>query len=292
MIAGTTPHQHMYGMEAALFTGIAHGHCLWDGMIFYPADIEVLCHRAKAAGFEAVVLVTSPPHLAYLEQAITAHPMIRCVISATAPLHPEIASRMEARSGTQIAEVYGSTESGSFATRRPTRSRHWTPMPGGRLIEGIDGWQAITPLLETPVPMSDRFDVAPDGRFTLLGRSEDMVRIAGKRQSLGALNAVLAAMPGISDGAVLRETRDGEDILHVLVVPGAGSVRDLKDVVAEVRAWMLARLDPVFVPRRIRVIEHLPRNATGKIPREAEARLIAGQIPARAQSGQFKSNAK
>lgn len=292
VIAGTTPHQHMYGMEAALFTGIAHGHCLWDGMVFYPADLEGLCLQAEAAGFEAVVLVTSPPHLTFLEQTIAAHPMIRCVISATAPLHPEIAERMEARSGAQVAEVYGSTESGSFATRRPTRSRRWTPMPDARLIEGLDGWQAITPLLEMPVPMSDRFDVAPDGRFTLLGRSGDMVRISGKRQSLGALNAVLAAMPGLSDGAVLRESRDGEDILHVLVVPGGEPVLDRKGLVADVRAWMLAHLDPVFVPRQIRVIDHLPRNATGKIPREAQARLVAGQIPARAQSGQFKSNAK
>lgn len=289
VVAGTTPHQHMYGMEAALFTGIAHGHCLWDGTVFYPADIEILCAHASDAGLEAVVLITSPPHLTYLEDAIVAHPIIRGVISATAPLHPDMAARIEAVSDAQVHEIYGSTESGSFATRRPTKGPLWTPMQGARLIERPDGWHAVTPLLADPVAMSDRFDVREDGCFSLLGRSGDMVRIAGKRQSLGALNAALAAMPGIVDGAVLCETHGAEDRLHVLVVPQDDA--DARTTREKVRAWLLAHFDPVFVPRRIRLVSHLPRNETGKIPREREAALIASPDPGPSGPDRLRSNA-
>ena len=274
MIVGTTPHQHMFGLEAAVFTGLAHGYCLYDAPVFYPADLEVLVARAKALGINDLVLVTSPPHLKFLQAALRQTPEIRCIISATAPLHRDIAVNLEADIECQVFEIYGSTETGSLAWRRTAIEELWTPLDGFRLTPSEEGWFADAPHLTSGAILGDDIEMRGNGQFRLLGRHGDMVRIAGKRQSLGALNAALTAMQGISDGLVIRETVDGEDRLSVLVVPNPAGGLDADALRTAVRRHMRTHFDPVFVPRRIQIITRLPRDQTGKIAAHDLAALI------------------
>jgi len=48
--------------------------------------------------------------------------------------------------------------------------------------------------------------------------------------------------------------------------------REVADLLHELRALM----DPVFLPRPLRKVEALPRNETGKLPREALLALLRG----------------
>jgi acyl-coenzyme A synthetase/AMP-(fatty) acid ligase len=265
VIVGTTPHQHMYGLEAAVFTGLAYGYCLHDAPVFYPADLETAVARAEALGIHDLVLVTSPPHLKFLEAILRQTPQVRCIISATAPLHHDIAVRLEASGDRQVFEIYGSTETGSLAWRRTATSEMWTPLGGFRLTQGSDGWFADAPHLAAETVLGDDIELCQGGRFHLLGRRGDMVRIAGKRQSLGALNAALDAMPGIRDGVVIRAMVNGEDRLSVLVVRDPSGAADTKALRQAVRVYMREHFDPVFVPRRIHIVDRLPRDGTGKI---------------------------
>ncbi len=283
LIAGTTPHQHMYGLEAAVFTGLAHDYCLYDAPVFYPADLENLVARAQALGIGDLVLVTSPPHLRFLQEVLGQTPQVRCIISATAPLHRDVTLRLEADGERKVFEIYGSTETGSLAWRRTTASEMWTPLEGFRLTRGDDGWFADAPHLPAGALLGDDIEPCGDGRFRLLGRHGDMVRIAGKRQSLGALNAALGAMPGIGDGVVIRETVDGEDRLSVLVVPGRSGAMDAKALRQAVRAHMREHFDPVFAPRRIHIVDRLPRDGTGKIPARDLAALVDAELKPAAQ---------
>lgn len=267
VIAGTTPHQHMYGMEAAIFAGLSGGYCLYDETVFYPEDLRVLCARARDAGIGAVALVTSPAHLHHVAPMIRDCPEVRCVISATAPLHPSMAAGIEADGRCNVFEIYGSTETGSLAWRRPTEDEAWTPLDGFSLDQRPDGWYADAPHLDGAVVLNDLLEAGPDGRFRLVGRTEDIVQIAGKRENLGALNAALLSMPEIADGHVLRQRLPDTDRLAVLVVPRHnGHSGDQADLRARVRKHLLRHLDPVFVPKRIHLVEELPRNATGKLP--------------------------
>lgn len=278
MIAGTTPHQHMFGLEAAVFTGLAHGFCLYDAPVFYPADLEILVARAAALDIDDLVLITSPPHLRFLQEALHQTPRIRCIISATAPLHRDIAVSLEADGDRRVFEIYGSTETGSLAWRRTAISELWTPMDGFRLTSGGDGWFADAPHLAHGAVLGDDIELCGDGQFRLLGRHGDMVRVAGKRQSLGALNAALTAMHGIRDGVVIRETTDGEDRLSVLVVPDPASSLDAEALRQAVRLHMRAHFDPVFVPRRVRIVAKLPRGETGKIAASDLAALVGAAL--------------
>jgi acyl-coenzyme A synthetase/AMP-(fatty) acid ligase len=264
LIVGTTPHQHMYGLEATVFTALAHGHCVWDDIAFYPADLDAVIERAARWGFDEIALVTSPPHLRYLEPRIRALPQIRCVVSATAPLHRELALGLE-EAGCKVFEIYGCTEAGSLAWRRTALDDLWTPLDGFRLLSGKDGWEATAPHLGGVVPLPDDIVLEADGPFRLLGRRGDMVRIAGKRQSLGALNAALSTLSCVADAVIVRETERGEDRLRIYVVPAPGGERDESALSRLVREHMRRHVDPVFVPRRVTIVSELPRGATGKM---------------------------
>jgi acyl-coenzyme A synthetase/AMP-(fatty) acid ligase len=265
VVVGTTPSQHMYGLEAALFSGLAFGHCLCDLPVFHPGDLDVLIERVRAEGLDHVTLVTSPPHLRFLEETAIGHPEIRCLISATAPLHADISRRIEAQSDCRVFEIYGSTETGSMAWRRSAESEIWRNIPAFTLGHGAGGWTAEAPHLPGPVVIADDVELTDDGGFRLLGRRGDMVSVAGKRHSLGALNAALLAMPGLRDGVYLRESDGGEDRLTILLVAEPRSAGERDDLIAAVRRHMMSYVDPVFVPRRIRIVDALPRGEAGKI---------------------------
>lgn len=262
-LIGTTPHQHMFGLEATVFAGLVGGHALHRGPIFYPADLELAVAQAARAGLRRIALITSPAHLKFLAATVLACPAIALVISATAPLSPTLATRLEARGDLAVFEIFGSTETGSLALRRTAQTESWTPMRGFTLTPGPDGVTATAPHLGGPVLLGDAIAQDPDGRFRLLGRLGDTVHVAGKRTTLAALNLALADTPGLADGVVLRERTAGDDVLTILAVPEPGLGPD--DLAARIRQTMRDRIDPIFVPHRIRFCDALPRSAVGKL---------------------------
>ena len=60
-------------------------------------------------------------------------PALAMIVCATAPLSPQLAREAERRSGAPLLEIYGCTESGQLASRRPVLSNEWEPWPGVRV---------------------------------------------------------------------------------------------------------------------------------------------------------------
>ena len=81
---------------------------------FYPADI---C-AALAQLPRPRVLVTTPIHLRTLLAADVELPPLDLIVSATAPLSPQLALDAERRFAARLLEIYGSTETGQIAMRR------------------------------------------------------------------------------------------------------------------------------------------------------------------------------
>ena len=120
--------------------------------------------------------------------------------------------------------------------------------------------------------LADRVELVDDGRgFVLRGRQADLLEIAGKRASLGDLTQRLLAVEGIQDAAMVQPDADAMGVARlVAIIVAEPETRD-----DAILAALRQGTDPVFLPRRIIRVDALPRNDTGKLPREAVAALLS-----------------
>lgn len=263
-LVATTPPQHMYGLEASVLLPLVAGHSIHAGRPLLPEDLRA----ALAQMPQPRALITTPLHLrTCLEASERAWPRVDITISATAPLEPELAARAETAFGGAVYEIYGSTETGAMAWRRPTLEPLWTPMPGVHLAPDEGRWHASGRHFP-PCILADQLDVRDNGQFALQGRDADLVKIAGKRGSLSAIHQALVSVPGVMDAVVLPPPRDGHrQRLRALVVAPDRSPRQVRD-------GLRGRLDPAFIPRPIVPVTSLPRNERGKLPADALQALL------------------
>jgi acyl-coenzyme A synthetase/AMP-(fatty) acid ligase len=268
----TVPCQHMYGLEAGVFWPWFSGAKILRSRPFYPADLAPLLQ----ADGEACVLVSTPFHLKMFSAMDAPYPLISRVISATAPMPPALALRLKQVLAHQVCEVLGSTETASYASRcvGDADFSPWRLYEGYQLVVSArSAVMRIAPLNET-YELADEINCLDHQQFYLLGRRKDMIKLAGKRQSLARLNAML--LQCVEDG-VFVPSRAGERLEAVVVS---------KDGAMAIRACLQQYMDAVFLPRHIYFVERLPRNTLGKLPR---ARLEDLMAQLRAKQGD-KSN--
>ncbi len=258
-LVATVPPQHMYGFESTVLMAWCNGFSLCHAQPFFPADICDVLSSVPAPR----VLVSSPLHLRTLINSGLAIPELEHVMSATAPLAEQLALDIEESCNCPLMEIYGSTETGQIASRRPTAGPAWQLFPGIKWLIEENGVRAAGPHIAPPVLMSDVIEPVDDDLFLLHGRTADMINIAGKRHSLAALNHLINALPGVLDGAFYMpdEMGDVTRLAAAVVAPGI----DAETLLAALRK----HLDPVFLPRPLLFVDALPRNSTGKLPRSA-----------------------
>ncbi|MDF0500414.1 AMP-binding protein [Burkholderia cenocepacia] len=280
-LIGTVPAQHMYGFESTVLLALIGGLAFSNRQPFYPSDIRDELDALP----QPRVLVTSPIHLRALLSAGHALPRAALVLSATAPLSEKLACEAEAALDAPLVEIYGSTETGQIATRRTSQGAAWERFPDIRLDardapDGDDSGPTVWVSgghVEAPVPMGDALELLGDGRFLLHGRKADLVNIAGKRTSLAYLNHQLNAIAEVVDGVFFMPDKaapaHGDTALEpvtrlvALVVAPTLSAADLQRALRE-------RIDPAFMPRPLVFVDALPRNETGKLPRDVLAALV------------------
>lgn len=267
-LLGTVPPQHMYGLESTVLLALHGPFAFASERPLHPEQVAAalgsLPHRR--------VLVTTPVHLRALTEASVSMPPLDRVVCATAPLDAELARTCEQRWSTRLLEVYGCSETGMVATRRTVDGPWWHAMDGVVIeARGEDFWASGGHVAQ-PGVLADRLTLRDSATFRLEGRNGDVVNVAGKRTSLAALNHLLLSLPGVDDGAFfLPQPEDGQ-------APSARETR-LAAVVAtrtldrqQVLDALRERIDPVFLPRPLWLVDKLPRDALGKLPR---ARLQA-----------------
>jgi acyl-coenzyme A synthetase/AMP-(fatty) acid ligase len=269
-LLGTVPAQHMYGFESTVLTPLQSGNALCAERPFYPLDICASLAQLPRPR----VLVSTPIHLRTLLGTDIELPPVDLIVSATAALSPQLALEAERRFGARLIEIYGSTETGQIASRRTVATPEWQLWPKVRMsLESARAW-VEGGHVEQRTPMGDVLEVKDEQRFILLGRTEDLVNIAGKRGSLGYLNHHLNAIPGVLDGTFF--VRDDEAAATTGVTRLAAFVVAPNLDAASLLEQLRERIDPVFLPRPLLFVERLPRSATGKLPREALLSLAAG----------------
>jgi acyl-coenzyme A synthetase/AMP-(fatty) acid ligase len=264
-LIATVPPQHMFGLEFSILQPLLGPCVVHSGRPFYPEDV-----RAALAELQGPrVLLTTPLHLRACAEADLQWPETAFIISSTARLEPALAARAEDVFGCPVYEIYGSSETGAVASRRSARETSWNALDGIAVDTVEDELLRVDgPQLDAPHVMGDYVTLHQDGRFELRGRKSELVNIAGKRIALGDLNRRLLAIEGVEDGVFLVPDEERRPRLSAVVVaPRLGE--------AQILQALGRALDPVFLPRPLLKVDALPRNATGKLPRQALLDLLA-----------------
>lgn len=262
-LIATVPPWHMYGLEWSALVATVRDLTLYCPPAFYPDDVR----RALSSVDAPRVLVTTPVHLRAMMRSGADYPAVDTVVCATAPLDRELALEAERRLAARVLEIYGCSEAGTLAHRQPAREQGWRLFDGFELSVTDQRAEVRAAFLEGPVVLADRLQCHADGTFDLLGRWGDLVKVAGRRASLGDLTARLLSVPGVEDAVIFDPSDDGAGRLCAFVVaPGLGA--------DEVRRRFAGLVDAAFLPRPLRVVEALPRSDTGKLTRDELLRLL------------------
>lgn len=264
-IVATVPPQHMYGLETSILNPLLNGVSTFTGKTFFPADIRNALEHVPAPR----VLVTTPVHLGTCLDSGLSWPDIGHVISATAPLDRTLATRTEQTLNCPVYEIYGCTEAGSIASRHSAADEHWTLYENFSLRKYAKGYSVSGPSLPADVPLHDVIIPLDERRFLLRGRFTDMINIAGKRASLEDLNIRIRSIEGVVDAAFVAPEPGATGISRLaafVIAPGCS--------LDYIRRELALRIDPVFLPRPLHMVDDLPRNETGKLPRSALLELL------------------
>ena len=261
----TTPPQHMYGFVSSVLMPLVLGQTSFRGRPFFPEEIR---EALSASGSESL-LVTTPTQIRACIRSNARLPQPELILSSAAPLDRKMAERAEKTYLTRVVEFYGSTETGAIAIRQPVVEQSWETFRGVRVTSVNNELEVRADYLPGPVLVQDQVDIIDSRHFLLLGRSADLIKIGGKRESLARLNQTLLAMDGVEDGAffVPETIGDREPRLAAVVVAPGLSVKDILSHLSH-------SIDAVFLPRPLKIVDALPRTTTGKLTRKALLALL------------------
>ncbi len=239
-------------------------------------------------GFVAALLDTDAPDDAFQS--------VRATVTAGEALPADLQRRFSRRFGHPVLDGIGTTEalhiflSNTIDSQSPGSSGHPVPGYSARLFddEGAEVTQPDTAgYLHVHGPSiadgywqrdeatdaafhdgwlrtGDVYTRSADDQWTFLGRNSDMIKAGGIWVSPAEVEGVLVAHPDILEAAVVgARNEDGLEQTVAFVVPRAGHIIDHDSVDAHCRAAMA----PFKRPRRLIVVDELPKTATGKIQR-------------------------
>jgi fatty-acyl-CoA synthase len=218
---------------------------------------------------------------------------LRAVISGASALGPALAERFIAQFGPILCDAYGSSEIGiaTIATStdllaapgtvgRPclgssvrildpndqalTTGQTGRIFAGGGLVFGGYSDGSSKTVVDGRMSTGDLGHLDQSGRLFVDGREDDMIVSGGENVYPVEVEDCLMSHPAVVEAVVVGvpDEEFGQRLV-AYVVPAAGSAPTEDELIDHVRA-NLARYK---APRRIVLVEDLPRNATGKILR-------------------------
>jgi len=236
-------------------------------------------------------------------------PALRRLAAGGAPFPADLQAALRERlPGVRLLDVYGLSEThspGCIADDDDLRARAGTvgrpldcmeaevrdddgrPLPAGRPGQlWLRGSLVTTGYANDPAATAeaivdgwfDTGDVAridADGRVAVLDRTKDMINRGGTKIFSAEVEELLRQHPSVEDAAVVgvHDALAGEAVAAFVVASGPVST-------AELRAWVRERMADYAAPKRVELVDALPRNAVGKTDKTAlRSRLGAGPPP-------------
>ena len=288
---------HIHGLIAAVTASISAGAavCCTPGFNAFKfgewlADVRPTWYTAVPTMHQAILMRMRT----HSEQAKAAQ--LRFIRSSSASLPPQVMAELEEVFGSPVIESYGMTEAthqmasnplpprarkpgsvgvsagpevaimddhgavvsqggiGEVVIRGPNVTLGYDNNPSANAKAFTDGWFRT----------GDQGRLDDEGYLFLTGRLKEIIIRGGEKISPLEVDVVLLDHPGIAQVCTFGIPHDklGEEVGAVVVPRPGESVTE-----ADVRAFASARLAAFKVPRRVLVMEDIPKGATGKVQR-------------------------
>ena len=233
---------------------------------------------------------------------------MRLFVAGSAPLLIETFNEWQDRTGHTILERYGMSET-AMLTSNPYDAQHGErrggtvgfPLPGVQVrvsddkdgecpvgeIGGIEvkGPNVFSGYWRMPEKTTEEFTadgwfktgdvgkIDERGYVVIVGRSKDLIISGGYNVYPAEIEGYLNDMPGVAESAVIGVPHPDFGEAGVAVVVGkAGSALDSAEMLAELKS----KIANFKVPKRIFIVDDLPRNAMGKVQKNLLRQEHAG----------------
>lgn len=300
------PFFHIYGMNTLMNAFLARGAGLVCMPRFDLAAFLTLVERHRSR-----MILIAPP----VAVALAKHPLVdshdlssvEVMLSGAAPLGGDLAAAVGARLGCTMIQGYGMTEMSPVShivpETDPRAGRVGFTVPGTecRLVDPVTGtdaapggegelWvrgpqvmqgyhnapeaTAATLTADGWLKTGDLAAFDEDGQLSIRDRLKELIKVSGFQVAPAEVEADLLTHPDIADAAVIGVPDDhaGERPVAFLV-PRAGHVLHVE----ELEPFLATQLASYKRPREIRVVEAIPKSASGKILRRVlKAQYLAG----------------
>jgi long-chain acyl-CoA synthetase len=291
VVLGAAPFSHVLGLSSLVAT-LAAGGAVAAVQRFQPDET-----LAEMTQTRTTILLGVPTMCIALSEAargVEELPPIRVGHVGGAPVPAEVARTFEQTFGAAVREGYGMTELSGIATTTPAgRPRKpgsvGVPLGGTELriadpdADGVGEVQLRGPSVipgywNDPEATAEALDadgwlstgdmgrVDEDGYLTLVDRKKEVVLRGGYNVYPREVEEALYAHPDVLEAAVVGIPHEtlGEEIAALVVVrPGATATPD------DLQAWTRERVAAYKYPRRIALVDALPKGPTGKILKRA-----------------------
>jgi long-chain acyl-CoA synthetase len=290
-VLAVLPLAHSFGLNGALLAPLLAGVTVVLQERFAPDETVRAIARHRATVFPGVATmfqrILESPALGATDLS-----SLRLAVSGAAPCPWALAREWRERTGVRIVRGYGMTELfrpisylAAEPADRPDSIGRAVPGVELRLVEGelwIRSPAAMDGYLRAPEETAavladggwfrtgDLASISADGYVSIVGRKRELILRGGYSVVPGEVEAALLGHPAVAEAAVIgvAHAELGEEVAaFVALRPGARA--DAPELIAFCRA----RLAGYKYPRRITVVEAMPKSATGKI---LKARLRAG----------------
>jgi len=276
VIVGSVAAQHIYGLLFRVLWPLCAGRVFVRRPQPFPEDLQRW--SLPQANF---AWIASPALLKRMGDNLDwqALSRVRRVFSSGGPLPAETGAQLGELLGQVPTEIFGSSETGGIAWRQG--GSQWQPFADVQVGLNEDGALYIRSPYLAPGHTEQTADGATlhaDGRFELLGRLDRIVKLEENRISLPMLEQALATHPWVGEArfGVVHDKRAYLGALVALNDAGLHALRNQgrRAVTDSLRQHLSPHCIALALPRRWRLVRHIPLNAQGKLPQASLEQVL------------------
>ncbi|HEX7007112.1 MAG TPA: acyl--CoA ligase [Alphaproteobacteria bacterium] len=301
---------HIHGLMAAVASSLSAGASVFATPGFNALKFFAWLDEAQPTWYTAVPTM----HQAILARAernadSVARAKLRFIRSSSSSLPPQVMAELERVFRAPVIEAYGMTEAAHQMASNPLPPRPRKPgtvglaagpeiaimdeagnlLPPGAIGEIVIRGENVTAGYEANPKANasaftngwfrtgDQGSIDADGYITITGRLKEIINRGGEKISPREVDEVLMDHPAVAQAVTFAMPHDklGEEVAAAIVLREGKSATD-----REIRDFVATRLADFKVPRKVVILDEIPKGATGKLQRIGLHEKLADRLGA------------